>query len=279
MLESGFGPRSDWPVHAPPVRAAIVAEAERRGLPVFVHANKEQDKRLALEMRPRALVHTGFYDEVPSAQFARDLAASGAFLMTTFSVVDAALTQFHPERLDDALVRRLVPAVELATARDPGSVRAMVDAQLSAAVPWLPRWLHPAVARFALGERAQLRRLRSAQRATRILADAGVPIVLGTDGGNWPVDPFLFHGVSTSREAALLADAGFSPTDVLTAATRTPARMLGLAGEIGTIEVGKNADFVLLRKDPLRTARALRTVRWVVRQGVAKTPRAWLDSP
>jgi imidazolonepropionase-like amidohydrolase len=66
MLESGFGPRSDWPVHAPAVRAAIVAEARRRGLPVFVHANKERDKRLALEMRPRAIVHTGFYGEVPS---------------------------------------------------------------------------------------------------------------------------------------------------------------------------------------------------------------------
>jgi imidazolonepropionase-like amidohydrolase len=279
MLESGFGPRSDWPVHAPQLRGAIVAEAERRGLPVFVHANKEQDKRLALEMRPRAIVHTGFYDEEPSAQFTRDMAASGAFLMTTFSVIDAALTQFHSERLDDALVLRLVPAVELATARDPASVRAMEGAQLSAAVPWLPRWLHPVVARFALGERAQLARLRSAQRAARLLADAGVPIVLGTDGGNWPVDPFLFHGVSTSREASLLADAGFSPENVLAAATRTPARMLGLTGEIGTIEVGGNADFVLLRKNPLRTARALRAVAWVVQGGVAKTPRAWLASP
>jgi imidazolonepropionase-like amidohydrolase len=180
ILESGFGPRSDWPVHPPAVRAAIVAEASRRGLPVFVHANKERDKRLALEMRPRAIVHTGLYDEVPSVAFVREMGASGAFLMTTLSVIDAALTQFAPERLDDPLVRRLVPAIELATARDPTAVRAMVDAQLGAAVPWLPRWLHPVVAWFALGERAQLQRLRSAQRAARLLADAGVPIALGT---------------------------------------------------------------------------------------------------
>jgi imidazolonepropionase-like amidohydrolase len=279
MLESGFGPRSDWPVHSPAVRAAIVAEARRRGLPVFVHANKERDKRLALEMHPRAIVHMGFYDERPSPTFMHEMVAAGAFLMTTFSVIDAALTQFHPERLDDPLVRRLVPPIELATARNPTAVRAMVAAQLGSAAPWLPRWLFPVVARFALGERAQSGRLQSAQRAARLLADAGVPIVLGTDGGNWPVDPFLFHGVSTPREAMLLADAGFSPAEVLAAGTRTPARMLGLEMELGTVEVGKSADFVLLRKNPLRSARALRTVRWVVRNGVAGTPREWLAAP
>jgi imidazolonepropionase-like amidohydrolase len=77
----------------------------------------------------------------------------------------------------------------------------------------------------------------------------------------------------------LLADAGFSPADVLTAATRTPARLLGLEEELGTVEVGKTADFVLLRKNPLRSARASRSVRWVVRDGVARTPRAWLAAP
>jgi imidazolonepropionase-like amidohydrolase len=55
--------------------------------------------------------------------------------------------------------------------------------------------------------------------------------------------------------------------------------MLGLAGEIGTIEVGRKADFLLLRKNPLRSTRALRTVTWVVQNGIAKTPRAWLASP
>jgi imidazolonepropionase-like amidohydrolase len=88
--------------------------------------------------------------------------------------------------------------------------------------------------------------------------------------------PYLFHGLTTLREIELLDGAGLSPAQALDAATRTPARMLGLASEIGTIEPGKRADLVIVRGDPLQDLRALRSPLWTVKDGVAHTPAEWM---
>ena len=52
--------------------------------------------------------------------------------------------------------------------------------------------------------------------------------------------------------------------------------MLGLGAELGTVEAGKRADLVVVRDDPLRDLRALRTIRWTIRDGVARTPDEWM---
>jgi len=57
-------------------------------------------------------------------------------------------------------------------------------------------------------------------------------------------------------------NARLSRMAAIMAATRVPAEMLGLANEIGTVEVGKRADLVIVHDDPLRDLRALRTIEW-----------------
>jgi imidazolonepropionase-like amidohydrolase len=120
---------------------------------------------------------------------------------------------------------------------------------------------------------------RSAAQSLRYLKEAGVPLVLGTDSGNWPLFPYYFHGPTTWRELRLLAEAGLSPQEVLRAATVNPAKMLGLADKIGTVEVGKMADLVVVREDPLvDVERAMQSLQYTIRAGVARTPDAWMAS-
>ncbi len=276
FMERGFGPRAVWPIHPPAVREAIAAAARARGLAIYVHARGEEDKLLALDMGARAIVHAGFDTAAPSAGFVHRMAASRAYLMTTFRLMDAQRMRFHPARLDDPLLHRTVPARELATAKDPEAGRRLAREQIGMAAPWLPVFLRAPVASLLLTDAELASRLRKSQAAVRSLATAGVPIVVGSDSGNWPIDPYQFHGPSTLREIELLGEAGFTPLDVIAAATRVPAEMLGLAHELGTVEVGKRADLVIVRKDPLRSLRALRTIRWTVRDGVARTPSRWL---
>ncbi len=77
----------------------------------------------------------------------------------------------------------------------------------------------------------------------RRAAEAGVKVAMGTDAGVVP------HG-SNLEELQLMADGGMSPEDVLVATTRTAAELMGLEGELGTIEPGKRADLVVVSGDP-----------------------------
>lgn len=113
----------------------------------------------------------------------------------------------------------------------------------------------------------------------RYLKQAGVPLVVGSDSGNWPLFPVFFHGPTTWRELRLLAEAGLEPMEILRAATVNPAQMLGIADQVGTVEVGKVADLIVLKEDPLiDLAKAMHSLQHTIRAGVARTPEAWMAS-
>ncbi len=82
--------------------------------------------------------------------------------------------------------------------------------------------------------------------ATRLLHEAGVPLVAGTDAGLFAIIP----GESMARELELLVEAGLSPHQALVSSTRTSAQILGFE-QTGVIAPGYRANLVLLREDPL----------------------------
>ena len=90
-----------------------------------------------------------------------------------------------------------------------------------------------------------------------------IGLLAGTDLGTTGIEP----GASLHDEMSLLADAGFTPAEVLRAATLNPARFLGLTDSLGTIEPGKLADLVLLERDPLADIHLTRSIAAVIRGG------------
>jgi imidazolonepropionase-like amidohydrolase len=72
---------------------------------------------------------------------------------------------------------------------------------------------------------------------------AGVKVAMGTDSGVTP------HG-DNLEELQLMAENGMSPEQVLVATTSSAAALMGLDGELGTIEPGKRADLVVVDGDP-----------------------------
>ncbi len=89
---------------------------------------------------------------------------------------------------------------------------------------------------------------------------AGVEICMGSDVG------VFTHGDSV-REMELMVEYGMTPAAVLTAATATNARLLGLEDGIGRIAPGFAADLVAVEGEPSRDIAALRTVALVVQGG------------
>ncbi len=276
-IERGWSPLWDLPIHAPEIRDAIKQGATKRGLPLYVHATSEEDQAIALDMGARVLVHAIEYrDKGLSNAFIARMANAGTYQVTTFSVFDAPLNMYHTERLDEPLIKMAVPGVELAAARDPEAGRAALRSMLRDEGPWMPNFLRDLVAKYWFSEHKQNKALRHSQEAVRRLHEAGVSVVVGSDTPFRPSAVWAFHGPTTLREIELVGQAGLSPHEALEAATRVAAEMLGLEDEIGTIEIGKRADLVIVRDDPLTDLRALRTVLWTIRDGVARTPSGWL---
>ena len=89
------------------------------------------------------------------------------------------------------------------------------------------------------------------ERVVGAMFRAGVPMMAGTDAMN----PYCFPGFSLHDELALLVESGVTPLGALQMATVNPAKFMGKNSELGTVEVGKIADLVLLGADPLTDIR------------------------
>ena len=105
------------------------------------------------------------------------------------------------------------------------------------------------------------------------LADAGVGILAGSDATDW--EPFIYPGSSLHDELKLLVQAGLSPLQALQAATLNAAKFMKRS-DLGTVEVGKLADLVLLDADPLLDIGNTIRIRAVLFDGRLQT-RAELD--
>jgi len=94
---------------------------------------------------------------------------------------------------------------------------------------------------------------------------AGIPISAGTDDDpDWKkVDSVLDDEI-----ALLVGKVGMTPAEALRSATLIGARALGLEKDIGTLEVGKLANLVVLRRNPLENIANLRSVDFVVKHGM-----------
>ncbi len=81
----------------------------------------------------------------------------------------------------------------------------------------------------------------------------GGRVTAGSDSG------FIYqlYGFAYIRELELLREAGFHPLEVIRSATLNGAEALGMEEEIGTVEVGKLADFVVIEENPLRNLKVL----------------------
>lgn len=92
----------------------------------------------------------------------------------------------------------------------------------------------------------------------------GVNIALGTD--QFPYEPNA-GTTATVHEVELYVAAGMKPLEALRAATRNPARMLGMEADVGSLEPGHYADIVALSGNPLEDVAALRGLVFVMKGG------------
>lgn len=220
-------------------------EAARAGKPLIVHATGLWQAKLALEAGAKLLVHS-VEDADVDDEFIR-LAQRAGTIYTPTLVVHQGYEQLRARRFDAS--RYALECVDPAT---------RAKAFLTDSLPG-----RPDDAQIASMQEAGRERYRRMLRNVKRLHDAGIPIAMGTDAGN----PLTLHGPSVYLEMEALQEAGLTPLEVLTAATRNGALAMGRLDDFGTVERGKIADLVVLDADPTTDIRNARRVALVVRGG------------
>jgi imidazolonepropionase-like amidohydrolase len=103
---------------------------------------------------------------------------------------------------------------------------------------------------------------RAFQRAVR----KGVKIVMGTDAGGFPwVGPEAIH---QAKELEYYVQYGMTPMQAIQSTTSLAAELLGQSDNVGTVAVGRFADLIAVRGDPLQDITELQRVRFVMKGGV-----------
>jgi imidazolonepropionase-like amidohydrolase len=109
---------------------------------------------------------------------------------------------------------------------------------------------------------AEKRHIKSFKKAYQ----AGVKIAMGTDTGT----PFSRHGEG-AKELELMVKQGVSPMEAIIFSTKGGSEAIGIEDKVGTIEVGKFADIVVLNDNPLDDITVLqnkKTIKAVIKNGI-----------
>ena len=95
---------------------------------------------------------------------------------------------------------------------------------------------------------------------TQSLNKAGVQLLAGTDLAGL----YIYPGSSLHEELELLVTAGLSPLEALRTATINPAKFLKKENTMGTVQVGKSADIILLNSNPLENISNTKDIYMVI---------------
>lgn len=275
QVEAGAGVIKVYTRLSSSMIAAIVQEARARGVPVAAHLGRATAIEAAVA-GVTSIEHLSGVAEAASSDRERLRRAHDDFL-TGWTAFELEWLRLQPSALEQVartLVERgvtIVPTLALHDAfsrlADPDLLQDPSLADVPADVvrrAWAPadimsraKWTRDTLAQFK-------RVMPVLQRFVTLYAKVGGRVVAGTD----TAQQFVVPGASLHRELELYVAGGLTPAQALKSATSDAADLLGIAGRTGSIQLGKDADLVLVSGDPLADIRATRRILNVVRGGV-----------
>jgi imidazolonepropionase-like amidohydrolase len=234
--EQGWSTQPLSSIWSPETLRAVVAFYHEHDIRSVVHIASELRAREAIAAGVDALAHPVTTGE-ESEDFVRLMSERKIPFATTLTIRDGfARLAEHPEYLDRQDYRTAFTPAERVTLRT-----AIRDHYRASAMTWWSKAMLPVIM----------------ENIRRIVVAGGVA-ALGTDQQSGP---------AAHREMQLLVAAGLTPMQTIDAATYGAALLLGRADHTGSIEVGKDADLLLVDRDPLSSIDNLESIVFVMMSG------------
>ena len=243
IIKTGIGEGNNGADMQPEAYTALIDEAHKRKLRVAAHLVTLAQAKGLVAAGLDIIAHS-IRDQDVDAAFIAELKRRNIGYIPTLTR-DLSVFQYEstPAYINDAFFLRGMPqyAAQVARVKDPA--------------------LHAKIA-ASPGTAVSKRQLDQGLRNLKLLSDGGVTIAMGTDSGT---GTGRWQGYFEHVELELMVKAGMTPMQTLIAATGDAARVMGIEKEVGTLQPGKRADFVVLTADPLadiKNTRAIESV-WI----------------
>jgi len=264
-FERGFASDKNLPVMSPDVLAEIRKAATQAGLVLMMHANGFEAQQFAADGNVDVIAHGMWHwqalnkeKELPDRikRLLDQIVEKRIGYQPTIQVLYGELAYFDSEYLKLLAISEVTP-------------KEMVDWFHTPDGKWFGKEINeegaPDAAIIEDYEQGPLRRVR---QVVAYLASKDANFVFGTDTPSAPTYGNL-PGLNGYLEMKQLQKAGLSLTQIFRAATINNAREFKMGSEIGTIEPGKIANLVLMKKSPLATVDAYDSITTVFVHGEA----------
>jgi len=219
--------------------SAIIDEAHKKNLRVAVHVYYLKDAKAAIDHGVDIIAHSIRDQDVTPALIAEMKQKNVSYIPTLTRDLSVFVYEKTPDFVKDPFFQR---------------GNALYREQLP--IVTAPEWQEK-VRKDPTTEMIR-QALVEANRNLKILSDAGIPIGMGTDSGV-ASNPGRWQGYFEQVEMEMMAKAGMTPMQVIVASTGAAAKMMTLK-QVGTLEAGNWADFVVLRANPLQNIRNTRAI-------------------
>ena len=233
---------------SPELYRAVIERSHEQGKPVATHLFYLEDARGLLEAGTDFVAHSVRDQEVDDEVIEMMKEKDICYCPTLTREVSVFVYESVPDFFEDPFFLKDADPAVLEQLKDEERMRSVRENE---------------------GAQAIKKALEIAKGNLKKVADRGVTIAFGTDTG----PPARFQGYFEHMEATLMAEAGLTPKQILMSATGDAARCMGF-DELGTLESGKWADFIVLNENPLDDIENLRTIDsvWIAANRVGVSP-------